>query len=190
MDLKAIWEMSAKLSHYPGTTTGAPHQARRTMNEDVQIVEAGADDAVVVVTLIDALLKELAGGETNAADPPPDDAITTARALLADDPIFSAFLAESASGEPIAVMTLAECASIYAKGRFAEIMELYVAPAWRSAGVGERLVAHACALGKRKGWTRIEVGAPDVPRWTRTVTFYKRLGFSEVGPRLKIVLDP
>ena len=30
----------------------------------------------------------------------------------------------------------------------------------------------------------IEVGAPDLPRWQRTVDFYKRYGFTEIGPRL------
>jgi hypothetical protein len=35
----------------------------------------------------------------------------------------------------------------------------------------------------------LEVGAPDVPRWQRTVDFYKRNGFKEVGPRLYLPLS-
>ena len=35
---------------------------------------------------------------------------------------------------------------------------------------------------------RVEVGAPDVPRWQRTVNFYLKEGFVEVGPRLKYLL--
>ncbi len=30
----------------------------------------------------------------------------------------------------------------------------------------------------------LEVGAPSVPKWQRTVDFYLRNGFEEVGPRL------
>ncbi|MFP6745114.1 MAG: hypothetical protein VCB77_08015, partial [Alphaproteobacteria bacterium] len=32
------------------------------------------------------------------------------------------------------------------------------------------------------GWLELEVGAPDVPRWQRTVDFYLGYGFKEVGP--------
>jgi hypothetical protein len=38
------------------------------------------------------------------------------------------------------------------------------------------------------GWGRLEVGAPDVPKWKGTLAFYRRNGFDEVGPRLKILL--
>ena len=35
---------------------------------------------------------------------------------------------------------------------------------------------------------QIEVGAPPMPQWQRTLDFYLRAGFVEVGPRLKLPL--
>ena len=84
---------------------------------------------------------------------------------------------------------LNECAAIYANGLFGEITELYVEPANRSCGVAPSLISAAVDLGRRKGWTRLEVGAPDQPRWSRTLAFYLEEGFVEVGPRLKRAID-
>ncbi len=90
---------------------------------------------------------------------------------------------------PIGILTLNECTAIYAFGHFGEISELYVEPEYRSAGVGAALVDEAIRFGRERGWSLLEVGAPDVPRWQRTVDFYLRCGFSMVGPRLTRDLD-
>jgi len=50
------------------------------------------------------------------------------------------------------------------------------------------LLTEAEQLAKARSWTRFEVGAPDQPAWARTVQFYLREGFEEVGPRLRKVL--
>jgi GNAT superfamily N-acetyltransferase len=73
-------------------------------------------------------------------------------------------------------------------GRFGEITELYVTPAFRALGVGKRLVEAAVEFARQRGWSRLEVGAPEIPKWAETVNFYRRTGFSEVGPRLKLEL--
>jgi len=99
-----------------------------------------------------------------------------------------AFLAEDERGNAVGVLTLHECASIYAGGRFGEISELFVSPLVRSEGVGPELLKEAMRFGHTREWRRLEVGAPDVPRWNRTVSFYLRNGFEEVGPRLKCLL--
>ena len=75
-----------------------------------------------------------------------------------------------------------------AGGRFGEISELYVNPAARSGGVTPRLPRAAVGFAGAGNRDRLEVGAPDVPRWNRTVAFYRRNGFVEVGPGLTLIL--
>lgn len=77
---------------------------------------------------------------------------------------------------------LNECAAIYVGGRFGEISELYVVPDARSENVGALLTDAAAAFGRERNWPFIEVGAPSVPAWQRTVDFYLKHGFEEIGP--------
>ena len=86
------------------------------------------------------------------------------------------------------MLTLNQCAATYARGRFGEIAELYVVPRGRSAEVGAGLLSAALTFAHARAWHRLEVGAPAVPRFQRTVNFYVRNGFVEVGPRLSHAL--
>ncbi len=156
------------------------------MNEDIQIVEAGVDDAKTVGRLVHALLVELDPEHGEAIDA--DRLCRTAETLLADDTGVWAFIARTQGGQPVGVLMLNECAAIYAGGRFGEISELYVLPAHRSVGVAPNLLAAACDLGRERGWSRLEVGTPPLPKWQRTADFYTRNGFVEVGLRLKFQL--
>ena len=45
--------------------------------------------------------------------------------------------------------------------------------------------AKANTFSISKGWQFLEVGAPGLPRWQRTVDFYLGNGFSVIGPRLE-----
>jgi GNAT superfamily N-acetyltransferase len=114
--------------------------------------------------------------------------IDSARLLLTDGSGVWSFLATTHEGRGIGVVTLNECAAIYAGGRFGEISELYVEPGSRSRSVGALLTDAAARFGRERGWPFIEVGAPSVPTWQRTVDFYLRYGFEEVGPRLYLKL--
>ncbi len=156
------------------------------MADDIRIVEAEAGDAETVSRLVHALLVELFPERSEAIDP--DRLRRAAESLLAGDAGVWGLIARTRNGEPVGVLMLNECASIYAGGRFGEISELYVAPAYRSTGTGARLVDAAFDFAKSRAWSRIEVGAPDVPRWQRTVDFYLGYGFEEVGPRLSLKL--
>jgi len=112
--------------------------------------------------------------------------IETARTLLAENEGVWSFLATTHDHRDVGVIMLNECAAIYSGGQFGEISELYVVREFRSQGVGEQLIEAAVTLGKERGWPDIEVGAPSVPAWQRTVDFYRRCGFDEVGPRLDL----
>ncbi len=153
---------------------------------DITIRLATADDHRVVAALVFDLLGELVPDYRDTLDP--DTMYRTACELFAGENGIWALLASTESGEAVGVLTLNECAALYARGRFGEISELYVKSGFRSAGVGAKLIDAACEFGRERKWSMIEVGAPDVPRWQRTVDFYLRYGFKEIGPRLEIDL--
>ena len=147
---------------------------------DIQIRHAHVDEAPVVAVLIARLLAEL-GDDVDSRS-----VLKTTRKLLAAGDV--AALLALVDGRPAGVVTLNQCAAIYAGGRFGEICELYVGPDDRSAGLGRRLIEAALDHARQCGWVRLEVGAPPQPRWQRTADFYLANGFTLVGPRLRHLL--
>ncbi|WP_408340155.1 GNAT family N-acetyltransferase [Paraburkholderia sp. RL17-337-BIB-A] len=89
---------------------------------------------------------------------------------------------------PVGVLLMTEGMAIYAGGAFGQITELYVRPEYRSRGLAAALIREATKLGMKRGWKRLDVGAPGQPRWARTLAFYLSVGFVEVGPRLRLDL--
>lgn len=89
----------------------------------------------------------------------------------------------------LGIVTLSECVSLYAQGVYGIIQELYIVPSARSQGIGNQLIMKAKEYGMKCGWDRIEVGAPSAETWSKTISFYKREGFQEIGPRLKYNLN-
>ena len=150
------------------------------MAEDgVQIVRATVAEAATVVSLIDGLLAELRGGSSGLDLPA---AVALCETLIAEYR-YTAFLAVEEE-VAIGMITLTETATVYARGTFGVIQELYVTPPNRSRGVGHRLIDAAEAEGRTWGWRGIQVGAPDPARFARSVAFYEREGFRVIGPRL------
>lgn len=89
----------------------------------------------------------------------------------------------------VGLLTLNPCYAVYNKGEFGEICELYVEPECRSDNVGKLLVDEALKVAQERGWGTVEVGAPSYEEWGRTISFYKKNGFKEIGPRLYIELE-
>ncbi|WP_431800116.1 N-acetyltransferase family protein [Halobacillus andaensis] len=98
--------------------------------------------------------------------------------------VFLAFREE----ECIGMISVHEVTSLYARGSMGVIQELYVRPEVRSDGLGDKLIQSVKEQGAKCGWKIIEVGAPNPEKWSRTVSFYKRKGFEEKGPRLRFKL--
>lgn len=144
---------------------------------------ATPDDVAAVACHVHALLDELSDGQA-----PTLDAVTaTARNVLASDRVI-ALLAEQ-DGTAIGLLTLNECMAIYAGGLFGEICELHVSAAQRSRGIASCLLSAALDEARARGWSRLEVGAPAQPAWSRTLSFYRTNGFVETGPRLRRTVD-
>lgn len=101
---------------------------------------------------------------------------------------FQAFVARNSENEIIGILTLVETFAIYANGNYGIINEMYTTPADRSAGTGARLIEAAKEYGRSRGWTRIDVTAPESQRWERSRRFYEKQGFVFTGPKLKILL--
>lgn len=148
----------------------------------IEIVVAKVDHAAVVGGLVYDLIDELSDGRADT----PLHYRNTAALVLQNQAVTGALAIRA--GKPVGVILLNECAAIYAGGRFGEITELYVVPEARSGGIAARLVDWAIAQGSANDWNRLEVGAPQQPRWSRSLAFYLRTGFAEVGPRLRLAL--
>ena len=98
----------------------------------------------------------------------------------------STLLALNEDGEAVGVITIAECLSLSAGGRYGVINELYVVPDYRSAGVGKMLMNFAKEIGEQRDWARIEVTTPG-DEFDKTLRFYERERFVKIGPRYKFV---
>ncbi|SFM46872.1 Ribosomal protein S18 acetylase RimI [Paenibacillus sp. 1_12] len=149
----------------------------------IKIRRAKANDSNILAKMVVLLLSDLTGNEI---DQEPYMAISSQ--LLDKSDSFSAFLAFNESDQCIGVITVTECCAIYARGSYGVIQELYVLPNYRSKHIGHELMKEVVCLAKTKGWNRLEVGAPNEDKWERTIQFYEREGFREIGPRLKLVL--
>ncbi|MFT5677005.1 MAG: GNAT superfamily N-acetyltransferase [Paraglaciecola sp.] len=151
---------------------------------NIEIVEASNDDFKDVVGLIKSLLVEL---EPSAKEEVENTALNDiAKDLLAKSKIW-VFVAKK-DDINIGLITLHECAAIYAGGVFGEVSELYVKPEFRSLKVGELLLSSAIEYGKLRGWKRLEVGSPSMSESPRTYKFYEKQGFQCTGSRLRFLI--
>ena len=151
----------------------------------IEIRTATREDAAIVGELAYRLVREISPDGAPQIDL--GDYRACATRLLDGQSGFWALIA-FAEDKPVGLLTLSLCAAIYAGGSFGEIAELYVDSDYRSQRIAAELVAAAVDFAKERDWPRLEVGAPDLPRWQRTVDFYLKEGFVEVGPRLKRLL--
>jgi GNAT superfamily N-acetyltransferase len=152
---------------------------------DLIIRRAEERDLPLVLDLVEQLLREL-GEEGDELGELQSEAVLSQWRSLGDRTV--ALLAETPVGEAVGVVTVVETFAIYANGQYGIINEMYVAPNHRSAGVGARLIEEVVALGRARGWSRIDVTAPESPRWERTRSFYEKQGFAFTGPKLKVLL--
>ena len=151
----------------------------------IEVIEASVEHSFEVSELVKSLLIELEPTEKEAIENAGLD--LTANSMIESSNV-RAFLARVA-GQYVGVITLHECAAIYAGGIFGEISELYVVPEYRSLKVGETLVSAAIEKGRTLNWKRLEVGSPPAESSGRTLNFYQENGFVATGVRLKRVLE-
>jgi GNAT superfamily N-acetyltransferase len=149
----------------------------------IRIERVGIESAAMVFRTVMTLLREL-GAEAEDVGELDEPRLRAAWSAASDR--FHVFVARGESGELAGLATLSETFAIYANGNYGVIDEMYVAPAFRSQGVGKRLIDAVKGFGREKGWSRIDVTAPEGQGWERTRRFYEREGFSFAGPKLKL----
>lgn len=151
----------------------------------MRIGRVGLESAAPVLDAVTRLLDEL-GEEGEETGPLNIAAIT--RLWREAGEHFAVFAARAGDGTIVGVATVAEAFAMYANGPYGIINEMYVAPNHRGSGIGRALIAAAAAFGRGRGWSRLDVTAPESPRWHRTRAFYEREGFVFTGPKLKLLL--
>src|SRR5262245_39019533 len=152
---------------------------------DVVVTEVTREQWGQVFDLVSRLLAELGeeGEETGALDER-----FLSGGWESERQRHTAFVARQGQAV-VGVMTISESFAIYANGHYGVINEMFVPPEYRSRGVGALLLEAAKDLGRRRGWRRIDVTAPESERWHRTRQFYESQGFRYTGPKLKYVLS-
>ncbi len=110
------------------------------------------------------------------------DYATIAGQLLSDNAIH--ILLALANSTPVGIITLNQCAALYAEGYFGEISELYVQPEFRNQKIGIQLINSARQHAMLRNWKSLEVGTPPRSNNSRAEKFYRANGFSDMGRRM------
>jgi len=105
------------------------------------------NDAPIVFDWVMRLLNEL-GEEGDELGALAEDKVLHAWRGMADR--FHGFVAKTGAGDICGILTLADAFAIYANGNYGIINEMYVAPEYRSTGIGARLVDAAKNFGGKK----------------------------------------
>ena len=147
---------------------------------NISIRSAKPENIPQVAEFVDSLLFELNNKKVELDH---DKMSRTCTELISSSShkAFIAFYGEKEVG----MAGLVQSVAIYTQGPFGVINELYVIPEYRSLGVGKLFIDAITAYGEEKGWSRIEVGALSRESWQRTIDFYLKEGFVEIGPRLR-----
>lgn len=153
------------------------------MSENLILVDATIDESEVVGDFITQLLLELSPESTDEVLAMNINKI--AQGLLRSSSIL-AILAKIGK-DFVGVVTMHQCAAVYAGGYFGEISELYVSPQYRKHGVGKCLVEAAMEKCDARGWKRLEVCSPPVTV-TSVGEFYVEMGFTNIGNRFRCLI--
>ncbi len=136
---------------------------------------ADESDTDSVAHLLAALFEEVEGS-------PDAEEIAGIFAEMEADDSHSTLLALDEDEDIVGILTMVECLSISAGGKYGVINELYVVPEYRSEGVGKMLIDEAKDLIESRDWKRLELTTPG-DEFSKTLRFYEREGFYKIGPR-------
>ena len=152
----------------------------------VAIRRATAADARPVATMITRLVGEFVEVGPEASGPD-DGVLACARRMLAlRDSVFG--LIAEAEGAPVGVLMVNERAALTAGDVYGKLTELYICPRWRGRGVAGALLDAAAALGRERGWTRLEIGRPTTLDRSKAEALFAAKGFRPADQRLRLPL--
>ena len=159
------------------------------MSTNLTIQKATIDDSNEIAVMVGELLDEImAAIGIQVFNFSLDETALRLKDFIGQEKYF-VFVARDGNTNAIGFVAMYEGYALYAEGAFGTIPELYVRPAYRSQGVGLRLLEQAKSFGNSRGWTRLEVTTPPLPQFDKTLLFYEREGFAITGGRkLKVTL--
>ncbi|BFU97087.1 MAG: GCN5-related N-acetyltransferase [Nitrospira sp.] len=153
------------------------------------IARADPADAPLIAEMVGELLQEIMTTIGEAAFRVDHDATESHAQDWLTNRSYAVFLARDPGGaQTMGFLSVYESFGLYAGGRFGTIPEVYVRAAYRSRGVGAHLLREVKRYGEASGWTRLEVTAPPLPQFERTMKFYTSQGFQVSGGR-KLKVD-
>lgn len=145
---------------------------------------ATAGDVGQVSDAVEELLVELGGRR-----PAREELEAEVRAIV-EDPRAGLLLIAEWEGALVGVLGASWQRAIHVPGRYVLIQDLWVAPDWRSRGIGAKLIEAIAARAREEGVRRLEVGLPreDFAAIEATESFYRENGFEHLGPRMRRLL--
>jgi GNAT superfamily N-acetyltransferase len=154
----------------------------------IRLAFATKADVAEISAMVGALLNEIMQAIGSAAFHFDIEETTARLHEFIETRKYQVLLARDECDQAVGFLSLYESYALYAEGAFGTVPEFYVAPAWRSRGVGSQLLAFLRAHASERGWTRLELTTPPLPQFDRALAFYIREGFSISGGR-KLKLD-
>lgn len=154
------------------------------MNQ-IRVIKASIKEVKTVVNLVAELLNDFNTKNNSNFIVDKDNLEKVSRKLIIRKN-FGAFIAYDSNNKPKGLITISEAFAIYNGGDFGVITELYIDRTSRSKGIGKLLLESVFDFSISMNWNKVEVGAPNAEEWPRTIEFYKRNGFKQKGPKLRI----
>lgn len=157
---------------------------------NISIRTAKPEESPLVAFLVNSLFNEImkrTGGQHFSVTV--EETTELCRTLM-EQGKYAVYLAfDPVTDTAVGCMTLCEAHSLYARGTFGIIQELYVSPDYRSCNVGAALLERAAEHAGKLGWKRLELCTPPLPEFARALSFYEKHGFEVTGGRkMKVVL--
>jgi GNAT superfamily N-acetyltransferase len=148
----------------------------------VEITQASSMDAPAIAGMAVALTEEISRRMgVQHFDLDLDGTAAQCARTLAEGS-YTALLA-TVDDRPVGFVGLSQGCALYAGGAIGTMQEFYVAPGFRSGGIGAALIEAVKAHARTQAWRRIEVCTPPLPEFDASLRFYMREGFEISGGR-------
>lgn len=182
--LSAIAETLTGRADAVYTVEGAEDEAQSVLPQTSHgLRTARPGDAKLIAQAVQSLLTELGG-------PGPQFTLAgaerAAESLISNPALgFALIIEDSQAVEVVGIATVSAVHAVRAGGDYGVLQELWVAPSYRSADHGARLLHAVEKEASRRGWPMVEVSLPlsgyaELPKLTK---FYERAGYGQAGMR-------
>ncbi len=139
------------------------------------------EDMNIIFPLVENLFREIIPGFKSLKAEQKESFLNTKQNNSIKHQSFVAYDGEKAIG----FLNIATSLSLFARGEYGIINELWTQSNYRSQGVGLQLLQASFDYAKASGWKRLDVAAPIDNVWKRTIRFYEKNDFAKCGIKLR-----